>query len=81
MESLCEDWNLCAVKTAIFSFVEWLECSLTNEYIRDTGDDDSVTLVTLDSRSELISTETDHEMELLNSGLERLSTGSNDDLD
>ncbi len=42
-------------------------------------DDDSS--LTLGSDSELISTETDHEMELLNSGLERLSTGSNDDLD
>jgi hypothetical protein len=33
------------------------------------------------AKSMLNSTETDHEMELLNSGLERLSTGSNDDMD
>jgi hypothetical protein len=44
----------------------------------DAGDDSSVTL---DSRSELYYTETDHEMELLNSGLERLSTRTNDDMD
>ncbi len=44
----------------------------------DCDDDSSVTF---DSRSELYYTETDHAMELLNSGLERLSTGSNDDMD
>jgi hypothetical protein len=45
----------------------------------DACDDDSS--VTFDSRSELISTRSNDKMELLNSGLERLSTGSNDDMD